>query len=210
LGGHGSREKKVSVHSISKSSSSQEVAVMAMKPNGKSIVSTGKSPVVMYFKDISPGPHESKIRFRLIHFWEARNIAEAKTLIGLEMLIIDEQVIVMQGFIPANRVQQYLCDLKRGSVLSPLDYIPVSVSFPADRFSFHTQEDFQANRGLRDGLYDVVGHLRLVNGQSLIDRPVFEEAEMISKRHSLVYVQSKEYVFTVIMIASSCTAKLTL
>ena len=68
-------------------------------------------------------------------------------------MIVSYQVIVMQGFIPASRVQQYLCDLKRGSVLSPLDYIPVSVSFPADRFSFHTQEDFQANRGLRGGLY---------------------------------------------------------
>ena len=61
-----------------------------------------------------------------------------------------------------------------------------------------------------NNVVDVVGHLRLVNGQSLIDRPVFEEAEMISKRHSLVYLQSKEYVFTVIMITSSCTAKLTL
>ncbi|KAG5406277.1 hypothetical protein IGI04_012396 [Brassica rapa subsp. trilocularis] len=65
---------------------------MATKPNDKSIVSTGKSPVAMYFNDISPGPHESELRFWLIHFWEARNIAKAKTLIGLENLMIDEQV----------------------------------------------------------------------------------------------------------------------
>ncbi|KAF2533864.1 hypothetical protein F2Q70_00030786 [Brassica cretica] len=89
---------------------------MAPKPNSKSIVSTGKSPVAMYFKDISPGPHESELRFRLIHFWEARNIAKAKTLIGLDLLVIDEQGTVMQGFIPASRVQQYLCDLKPGTI----------------------------------------------------------------------------------------------
>ncbi|XP_033129833.1 uncharacterized protein LOC117126227 [Brassica rapa] len=89
---------------------------MATKPNGKSIVSTGKSPVAMYFNDISPGPHESELRFWLIHFWEARNIAKAKTLIGLENLMIDEQGTVMQGFIPASRVQQYLRDLKPGTI----------------------------------------------------------------------------------------------
>ncbi|CAN7141795.1 unnamed protein product, partial [Brassica rapa subsp. narinosa] len=64
-------------------------------------------------------------------------------------------------------------------------------------FRFHTHEDFQANRGLRGDLYGnlsefknqhVVGHLRLVNGQSLSDRPVLDESEMISMRHILLYL----------------------
>nr|VDC95051.1 unnamed protein product [Brassica oleracea] len=37
----------------------------------------------------------------------------------------------------------------------------------------------------KNNVVDVVGHLRLVNGQSLIDRPVLDEAEIISMRHVL-------------------------
>lgn len=53
---------------------------------------------------------------------------------------------------------------------------------------------------------DVVGHLRLVNGQFLTDRPVLDESEIISMRHILVHLQTKEYVFSVIMITLSYTA----
>ncbi|KAF3503895.1 hypothetical protein F2Q69_00041139 [Brassica cretica] len=90
--------------------------------------------------------------------------------------------------------QSLTISFSNDSVPAPLDDddIPVSVSFPAYRFRFHTHEDFQANRGLRDDLYDVVGHLRLVNGQSLIDRPVLDEAEIISMRHVLVHLQTKD------------------
>ncbi|KAF3611051.1 hypothetical protein DY000_02047508 [Brassica cretica] len=86
-------------------------SAIVMKPNGKSPVSSapssargdhGKSPVssalssacgdqVMLFRDVSLGPHEADLRFRLIHFWEARN-PNSKTLIGQEMLLIDEEV----------------------------------------------------------------------------------------------------------------------
>ncbi|KAG2241883.1 hypothetical protein Bca52824_096275 [Brassica carinata] len=45
---------------------------------------------MMLFKDISLGPHETQLRFRLIHFWEAWNPIK-KTIIGLEMILIDEQ-----------------------------------------------------------------------------------------------------------------------
>jgi len=64
---------------------------MAMKRNGKSHVSSDSDEQFMSFKDVSLGPHETQLRFRLIHFWEARNPVK-KTLIGLEMLLIDEQV----------------------------------------------------------------------------------------------------------------------
>ncbi|WZZ04816.1 hypothetical protein YC2023_090737 [Brassica napus] len=180
---------------------------MVMKSAVKSQLTTRKAPLAMYFNDISPGLSESQLRFRVIHFWEAKNIAN-RTLIGIELLLIDEQGTVMQGFISSSRAPTYLPHLKagatytlqnflaatskeiyriadqnltisfsNGSILAPLNDIPVSVSFPTDRFRFHTHEDFQAHRGLRGDLYDVVGHLRLVNGQSLIDRPVLDEAE---------------------------------
>ncbi|KAG5389090.1 hypothetical protein IGI04_030631 [Brassica rapa subsp. trilocularis] len=64
---------------------------MAMKRNGKSPASSDSNEKVMFFNDVSLGPHETQLRFRLIHFWEARNPVK-KTLIGLEMLLIDEQI----------------------------------------------------------------------------------------------------------------------
>ncbi|KAF8061882.1 hypothetical protein N665_1205s0005 [Sinapis alba] len=63
---------------------------MAMKLAGKYQLSTGRSPVAFYFNDASQGPAKSELRFRLIHFWEAKNIAKGGTFIGLEMLLIDE------------------------------------------------------------------------------------------------------------------------
>ncbi|KAG2306409.1 hypothetical protein Bca4012_016985 [Brassica carinata] len=197
---------------------------MAMKSAATSQFTTGKAPVFMYFNDISLGPYESQLRFRVIHFWEAKNIAKpGAPLIGIELLLIDEQGTEMQGFIHSSRASTYLPHLKagatytlqnfygvkskeiyrvadqsvtvsfsNGSVLAPLDDIPASVSFPTDRFRFHTYEDFKANGGLRGDLYDVVGHLRLVNGQSLIDRPVLDKAEVISTRHILVHLQLRD------------------
>ncbi|KAF2548385.1 hypothetical protein F2Q70_00019957 [Brassica cretica] len=88
----------------------------------------------MSFKDVSLGPHEAQLRFRLIHFWEARNPVK-KTLIGLEMLLIDEQVhhdcsrrllirlgTVIQRFIPPGRIKKYLPDMKRGSVYKLINF----------------------------------------------------------------------------------------
>ena len=77
-------------------SSAKAVSVdpMSRKPNAKAVVSSeasAKTHEVMFFKDVKFGPQEGELRFRLIHFWEARN-AIKKVLIGIEMLLIDEQV----------------------------------------------------------------------------------------------------------------------
>ena len=71
---------------------------MAMKLHGKSIVSSYYDDKVVFFKDLSLGHHEAQLRFWLIHFWEAWNPVK-KTLIGMEMLLIDEQVIVINHFL---------------------------------------------------------------------------------------------------------------
>ncbi|KAG2309854.1 hypothetical protein Bca4012_082573 [Brassica carinata] len=65
---------------------------MAMKSAAKSQLTTEKAHVAMYFSDVSPEPSKSQLRFRVIHFWEARNIAKAGALIGIELLLIDEHV----------------------------------------------------------------------------------------------------------------------
>nr|VDD54153.1 unnamed protein product [Brassica oleracea] len=92
-----------------------------MKPNGKSPMNSDYDEKVMFFRDVTPGPHETQLRFRLIHFWEAWNPLK-KTLIGLEMLLIDEQVVdftdrsVIQGFISPGRIDRYLPKMKPGLV----------------------------------------------------------------------------------------------
>lgn len=80
---------------------------MATKPHGKSPVSSASVEEVMFFRDISLGLQETQLRFRLIHFWEAWNPVK-KTLIGLEMLLIDEKGTVIQGFISPGRINKYI------------------------------------------------------------------------------------------------------
>ncbi|KAH0888771.1 hypothetical protein HID58_051200 [Brassica napus] len=157
-----------------------------MKSAVKSQLTTGKAPLAMYFNDISPGLSESQLRFRGTVMQGFISSSRAPTY-------------TLQNFLAATSKKIYrvadqnlTISFSNGSVLAPLDDIPVSISFPTDRFRFHTHEDFQAHRGLRGDLYDVVGHLRLVNGQSLIDRPVLDEAEVISTRRILVHLQSKD------------------
>ncbi|KAG2316076.1 hypothetical protein Bca52824_019198 [Brassica carinata] len=101
---------------------------MAMKSAAKSQLTTGKAPVAMYFNDISLGPSESQLRSRNFYGVKSKEIYR----------VADQSLTV---------------SFSNGSVLAPLDDIPASVSFPTDRFRFHTHEDFQANSGLRGDLY---------------------------------------------------------
>ncbi|CDY24580.1 BnaC05g32640D [Brassica napus] len=169
---------------------------MAIKPNGKSPVTSDHDEKIMLFRDVTPGPHETQLRFRLIHFWEAWNPLK-KTLIGLEMLLIDEQGSVIQGFIPPSRIEGHLPKMKPGSLYKLNNFygssnktvyrvsdhaVTVSFSwnselsvledsptpFDEDRFRFHSFEDFQASCDHKGDLYDVVGHMKLVNGQHVL------------------------------------------
>ncbi|XP_033135403.1 uncharacterized protein LOC108869384 [Brassica rapa] len=174
---------------------------------GKAIVSANVVEV-MFFKDVKFGPHEGEVRFRLIHFWEARNVLK-KILLGLEMLLIDEEGTVIQGFIPSARIDTYLPHMKAGgiyrlnnffgsknktlyrvaepsvtltfsstSALSVLDNSPVC--FPDDRFRFYGYEEFEAACDLKGDLYDYVGHIKLVNGEVPHESLVLDESEIAS------------------------------
>ncbi|WZZ61815.1 hypothetical protein YC2023_061922 [Brassica napus] len=64
--------------------------------------------------------------------------------------------------------------------------------FDEDSFRFHSYEEFQANSDLKGDLYDVVGHMKLVNGQSIIEAPVLDEVEIAKARRLLIHIQSHE------------------
>ncbi|WZZ44527.1 hypothetical protein YC2023_040786 [Brassica napus] len=155
-----------------------------MNPNTVTALSSAHANQVMFFRDVSLGPREAELRFRLIHLWEARNIC-TKTLIGQEMLLIDEEGTVIQGFVPAGQVGTF--DLVAGSVyklnnffgsrnkaqFSVADHIAI-VSFswnsdlsvlenppvliPEDRFRFHSFEEFMANCDSKGDLYAGADH----------------------------------------------------
>uniref|UniRef100_A0A0D3AV46 ATP-dependent DNA helicase n=1 Tax=Brassica oleracea var. oleracea TaxID=109376 RepID=A0A0D3AV46_BRAOL len=61
-----------------------------MNPEASTGLSSAHGDQVMLFRDVSLGPHEAELRFRLIQLWEARN-PNTKILIGQEMLLIDEE-----------------------------------------------------------------------------------------------------------------------
>ncbi|CAH8381509.1 unnamed protein product [Eruca vesicaria subsp. sativa] len=65
-------------------------AVASSGSRGKAVVSENVDEV-MSFRNVRFGPQESEVRFRLIHYWEARKVL-SKVLLGLEMLLIDSEV----------------------------------------------------------------------------------------------------------------------
>ncbi|KAG2290887.1 hypothetical protein Bca52824_037556 [Brassica carinata] len=137
------------------------------------------------------------------------------------MLLIDEQGTIIQGFISPGRIEKYLPEMKRGSVYKLNNFYgsinksvfrvcdhtaTVSFSwnselsvlldcqtlFDEDSFRFHSYEEFQSNCYLKGDLYDVVGHMKLVNGQSIVEASVLDEVEIEKARRVLIYVQSHE------------------
>ncbi|CAN6921954.1 unnamed protein product [Brassica oleracea] len=188
------------------------------KLNGKAVVSA--SDEVLFFKDVKFGPQEGELRFRLIHFWEARNTL-TKVLFGLEMLLIDGHGTVIQGFISPNRIKTYLPHMFVGSVYRLNNFygsksksvyrvaqpdVTIAftwnyvlsvlenslVPFPEDRFRFYGYEEFEAACDLRGDLYDYAGHVKLVNEQALSDSLVLDEVEIASSRRILVNVQTHD------------------
>ncbi|CAN6809166.1 unnamed protein product [Brassica oleracea var. botrytis] len=128
---------------------------------------------------------------------------------------------VIQGFIPLSRIDTYLPHMIAGSiyrlnkfygskskivyrvaepdvtiafswnyVLSDLEDSPVQ--FPEDRFRFYGYEEFEAACDLKGDLYDYVGHMKLVNGQTLNDNLVLDEVEIASTWRILVHVQTND------------------
>ncbi|CAN6867067.1 unnamed protein product [Brassica oleracea] len=169
----------------------------------KTAILTGDVSSPLLFRHVSPGPGDSTMQFRLIHFWEARKNVKGGPgiFLGIEMLMIDEEGTLAQGFIGQNRRDQYEKELRRGSIYTLTNYyasnskvmyhvadqrLVICISNASamskvdrdiegiltERFRIHSFSDFEANCDLRGDLHDVVGHLKLVDGQPLHQRPV--------------------------------------
>ncbi|KAG2252465.1 hypothetical protein Bca52824_082601 [Brassica carinata] len=126
---------------------------------------------------------------------------DTKVLIGLEMILIDEEENVIQGFIPNGRIETYLRHMKAGgtyrlnrffgSKSKPI-YRDSSINFPEDRFRIHGYKEFEAASDQRGDLYDYIGHIKLVNGQVLSDGPLLDETEIAASRRVELHVKTHD------------------
>ncbi|KAJ0254508.1 hypothetical protein HA466_0104270 [Hirschfeldia incana] len=173
----------------------------------------------LLFRQVSPGPGESTFTFRLLHFWESRKNVKGgpQILLGLELLMIDEEGTLAQGFIGQNRRFQYETELERGRIYTLTNFyasnskviyhvadqkLVICISHASVltkvegnnegilmvRFRLHSFSEFEANCDLRD----VVGHLKLVDGQPLHQRPVLCAKDDSTARNVLVHLQLKD------------------
>ncbi|CAN6876066.1 unnamed protein product [Brassica oleracea] len=65
-------------------------------------------------------------------------------------------------------------------------------SILTERFRVHSFSDFEANCDLRGDLHDIVGHLKLVDGQALHQRPVLCTKDDSVSRKVTVHLQLKD------------------
>ncbi|XP_013606514.1 PREDICTED: uncharacterized protein LOC106313288 isoform X1 [Brassica oleracea var. oleracea] len=189
----------------------------------KTAILTGDVSSPLLFRHVSPGPGDSTMQFRLIHFWEARKNVKGGPgiFLGIEMLMIDEEGTLAQGFIGQNRRDQYEKELRRGSIYTLTNYyasnskvmyhvadqrLVICISHASamskvdrdiegiltERFRIHSFSDFEANCDLRGDLHDVVGHLKLVDGQPLHQRPVLCTKDDSTSRRVMVHLQLKD------------------
>ncbi|WZZ86806.1 hypothetical protein YC2023_115385 [Brassica napus] len=85
---------------------------------------SGEASSPLLFRHVSPGPGDSTLQFRLLHFWEARKNVKGGSgiLLGIEMLMIDSEGTVARRFIGLNRRNQYEKELKRGMIYTLTNY----------------------------------------------------------------------------------------
>ncbi|KAG5391111.1 hypothetical protein IGI04_032652, partial [Brassica rapa subsp. trilocularis] len=99
-------------------------------------VTIAQAPSPLFFTQVSAEPGDSKLQFRLIHFWEARKHAKGGILIGIEMLMINEQrqqyelshhtftysaeliffYLISRALSPSGSLLKTVLQLKRGSI----------------------------------------------------------------------------------------------
>ncbi|KAH0929363.1 hypothetical protein HID58_015090 [Brassica napus] len=188
----------------------------------KTAILTGEAFSPLLFRHVSPGLGDSTLQFRFIHFWEARKNVKGGPCIflGIEMLMIDEEGTLAQGFIGQNRRNQYEKELERGSIYTLTNFyasnskvmyhvadqnLVICISHVSalskveeniegiltERFRIHSFSDFEANCDLRGDIHDVVGHLKLVDGQPLHQRLVLCTKDDSTSRRVMVHLQLK-------------------
>ncbi|KAF2559991.1 hypothetical protein F2Q68_00016493 [Brassica cretica] len=160
----------------------------------KTAILAGEASSPLLFRHVSPGPGDSTLQFRLIHFWEARkNVKRGPDiLLGIEMLMIDAEGTLAQGFIGLNRHNQYEKDLQRGSIYTLTNFYAsnskVMYHVAGQRLSASDSIPFQILKptAISEGIFT------LVDGQPLHQRPVLCSKDDSTSRKVMVHLQLKD------------------
>ncbi|KAF2586485.1 hypothetical protein F2Q70_00037001 [Brassica cretica] len=180
-----------------------------MKPNGKSPITSDydeKGTVIQGF--ISPGRIEKYLPkmkhgsvYRLNNFYGSSNksvyrVSDHAVTVSLswnsELSVLEDSPIPFDE--DRFRFQSFEdfqanCDRKGdlyGNLCYPPHHLFVAVLDVITYFLL-----FLLTHLMNNGI-DVVGHMKLVNGQSITETPVLDEVEIARVRHVLVHVQSHE------------------
>ncbi|CAF2041297.1 unnamed protein product, partial [Brassica rapa] len=131
------------------------------------------------------------------------------------------QGTVIQGFVPPGRIKKFIPHMRQGGLYTLTNFYgsrnkevfrvaahSMTISFShsselaplenslmdleEDRFQFHSYEDFEAGCDMKGDLFDVIGPLKLVSGQSLNMSPFIDDSELATTRRILVHVQSHD------------------
>ncbi|CDY63731.1 BnaCnng42510D [Brassica napus] len=76
---------------------SNPVQSAVVKANGKTHVSSDDNRELMLFNEVSLGPQETNLRFRLAHFWEARHPPQ-KTHVNADVVTKTETLTIGEIF----------------------------------------------------------------------------------------------------------------
>ncbi|CAN6820656.1 unnamed protein product [Brassica oleracea] len=138
----------------------------------KTVILTGEASSPLLFRHVTPGSGDFTLQFRLIHFWDARKNVKGRPaiILGIELLMIDAEGTVAQGFIGQNRRNQYEKELRRGRI--------------------YTLTNFYASNS--KVMYHVADQRPLVEGQTLHQRPVLCTKDDSTSRKVMVHLQLKD------------------
>ncbi|KAL0826964.1 hypothetical protein Bca101_050641 [Brassica carinata] len=168
-----------------------------MEPNAATDLSSMPGEQVMFFREVSLGPREAELMFRMIHFWEARNphddahwtrdasYRRREAKISIALLIIaplsHSPEILLCLFLRTLRFKFQ----KIGSGSTPMRSLRPIVT-PRVIFMVSEVELFRVH------IVYYVSHMKLVNGQTMTDHIVLGEADIAEKRHLCVHVQTHD------------------
>ncbi|CAH8306679.1 unnamed protein product [Eruca vesicaria subsp. sativa] len=75
--------------------------------------------MVIYYillADLKVGHYSNTIEVHLLRFWEARNVRKGGELMSLDMLLINENSTVIQGFVNVNCQFMFMQRLSKGPI----------------------------------------------------------------------------------------------
>ncbi|CAF1920723.1 unnamed protein product [Brassica napus] len=131
-------------------------------------------------QNLRAGRCSNTAEVRLLRFWEAKNINKGGELISVDMLLIDENLTVVHGSIPASRQLQFKNRLSEGS--TDFEKLPATDSIiPTEHFRFRQDDRIIELANTGNQLPGVIGELCAIRS-TITDRIPGAQRVMLTLR----------------------------